>query len=373
MTKKVVIIQRVLKNYRIAFLNSLKENLQTEDIELLFIYGEDDLIVFDNAEVDWGIKIKNSRYKIFGKKFYYQPVIKYIKDADLIIVEQATKYIINYLLLLLRLMRLKKVAFWGHGINFQSDNPNSISEFVKKTMTRNVDWFFAYTNLSKKIIEEMGFPSKRITTVYNTINNQKLVEEKRKWSTEDLVSIKLNLNIKSDKICLFIGGIYREKKINFLVDALLLIKKSVPDFEFIFIGDGPERKIVENISNKVDWIHFVGAKFDKQKVPYFMISKLLLIPGLIGLTIVDSFVFETPLVTTDCKGHGPEIDYLSNGSNGIMTKTCIDSFSQEIIKLLNDENQLQILVNGCAKSAKLYTMQKMVDNFSNGIIQCLEI
>ena len=41
--------------------------------------------------------------------------------------------------------------------------------------------------------------------------------------------------------------------------------------------------------------------------PYLYVSKLLLMPGLVGLSVMDSFVGTCPLVTTDVAVHSPEI------------------------------------------------------------------
>lgn len=58
----VVIIQRTLKFYRLSFYDLLRQKLAESGIKLILIYGADDKIKFNDAALDWGIKIKN--YKI---------------------------------------------------------------------------------------------------------------------------------------------------------------------------------------------------------------------------------------------------------------------------------------------------------------------
>ena len=370
---KIVIIQRTLKFYRLPFYSLLKSKLEKDGINLVLIYGKDDNIKFNDAELDWGILIRNYKINLFGNNLYYQPVFKYIHDADLIIVEQASKLLINYYLWFLNLIGYQILAFWGHGISFQNHKSNSISEYVKIFMTRKVFWFFAYNNLSKRILESIGYPTKRITTVYNTIDVENILEEKKKWHERDLHQIKERLGIHSDNICLFIGGMYTDKRFDFLLESLFLIKKAQHDFHFIIIGEGPEKENIANVTKEQKWIHCLGFKNNMEKVPYAMISKLLIIPNLVGLSIIDSFVFDLPLVTTNSIGHGPEIDYLENSINGIMAEYSIASYSTAIIDLLQHEEKRLKLVNGCQQSAKKYTMTNMVNNFYEGIIAALHI
>ena len=367
---QVVIIQRTLKFYRLPFYNLLRQKLASRGIKLVLIYGADDKIKFNDAELDWGIKIKNYKVNLFGQRLYYQPTLEYIKDADLIIVEQASKLLINYYLWSLNLIGYKKLAFWGHGISFQNYNYKGVSEVVKKFMTRKVRWFFAYNDLSKKVLESIGYPAKRITTVYNTIDVESILEAKKSWCENKLNQIKEQLGIESNNICLFVGGMYAEKRLDFLIDSLFLVKKAIDDLHVIFIGEGPATTIVKNVLAENKWIHYLGFKNNIDKVPYAMISKLIVIPSLVGLSIIDSFCF-APLVTTNVKGHGPEIDYLGNGKNGIMTENNITDYSSTIIDLLQNEEKRLMLVEGCKQAAKKYTMENMVNNFYDGIVNAL--
>jgi glycosyltransferase involved in cell wall biosynthesis len=368
---KVIIIQRTLKFYRLPFYNFLKSKLEKAGITLVLIYGKDDTIKFNDAEVKWGVLIRNYKINVLGSNLYFQPVLKYIHDADLIIVEQASKLLINYYLWLLNLIGCKKLAFWGHGISLQSHNSSSFSEFVKIFMTRKVFWFYAYNNLSKRILEDIGYPTKRITTVNNTIDVENILEEKKKWNEKDLIQLKEQLGIQSNNTCIFIGGMYKDKRLEFLIKSIIFIKKSIPDFEFIFIGDGPDKDLIIKASYNNRWIHYVGPKNEIEKVPYFLISKFLLNPGLVGLSIIDSFIFEVPLITTDCKLHSPEIDYLENGINGLMIENNITRYSSTVVDLLLNNDKRLILVEGCKQYAKKYTMTNMVDNFYDGIVHAL--
>jgi glycosyltransferase involved in cell wall biosynthesis len=373
--KKVVIIQRALKKYRIPFYQKLKEKCERNNIELIVIYGEDDNISFNDAELEWGIKIKNKKLNLLGQSIYYQPALKYLKNADLIIVEQASKLLINYYLWLLNLAGVKRLAFWGHGKNFQTKNDNSFPEILKRIMSKHVHWWFAYNELSAEIIKKLGYPAKRISIVNNSIDSVYLQSEASKISKDKLEKIKKELNIEGNNVALFVGGMYKEKRIPFLLNACMLIKQKIPDFEIIFIGGGPEQNKVEDAAVKLKWIHYMGAKFENEIIPYFLISKLLLMPGLVGLVVLDSFSLLTPLVTTNVDYHSPEISYLIDGENGIVVKPNNDEeiYANKVIELILDENKRQKLIEGCKIARDKYSIENMVDNYFEGINQAFKI
>jgi len=369
--KKVVIVQRTLKFYRIRFMELLKQKCDENNIDLVLLYGKDDKLTFNDAEIEWGIKINNYKIIILGKSFYYQPVFKYLKNADLIIVEQATKFFINYYLWILNLLGVYKLAFWGHGKNLNRENSFSVSELVKNIMTKRVSHFFAYNDFSKKIVEKIGLPASKITVVDNTIDIESILNDIEQYDVNEIARVKKELSIESENICIYVGGIYKEKRIPFLLESLKLVKKNVQDLEFIFIGDGPETNLVLQAVKENDWIHYYGVKKGYEKTELLLLSKLLLIPCSVGLVIIDSFSYGVPIVATDSKDHGPEIYYLKNGINGIMTENNLTDYTNAVIKLLENENERKKLVEGCKESAGKYTLQSMVERFFDGIQKCV--
>jgi len=211
----------------------------------------------------------------------------------------------------------------------------------------------------------------KITVVNNTIAVEDLKNEILKWDGRKLEKIKNELNIKTNNIGIFVGGMYKEKRLDFLLKSLEKVREEINDFEMIFIGDGPEKDVIIDFSKKNDWVHYFGEKNGLEKVPYFLISKLFLMPGLVGLAIIDTFVFRVPLITTDCKIHSPEIHYLENEINGVMTENDLCVYSNAIISMLQNEVKREKLKKNCIIASEKYTMQKMVDNFFNGICNAL--
>ena len=158
------------------------------------------------------------------------------------------------------------------------------------------------------------------------------------------------------------------------MSALQIVRNQVPDFEMIFIGGGVESELIRKASHQFPWIHYLGPKFDRKKIPYYAISKLFLMPSSVGLGILDTFALETPLVTMEGPLHGPEIDYLKHGVNGFMVEQS-DSpqkYAEAVVHLLRNESERQCLIQGCRREREVYTVENMVDHFMQGVELALE-
>ena len=113
----------------------------------------------------WGTARAN--LVIYGGRheLIWQPCLKEAMNADLVIVEQASRLLVNYALLGLQAARMTKVAFWGHGANLQRHSANALSESVKRVVSRHPHWWFAYTDGCRDRVAGIGYPADRITVV----------------------------------------------------------------------------------------------------------------------------------------------------------------------------------------------------------------
>ena len=373
---KIAIIEMSLKHYRKPFFELLRKQLSKADVELILIYGlpsKSGEKKYDEVELSWAHEIKNKCIKIDTHILYWQSCLKILRNADLIIVDQSSKLLLNYILFTSQIFGIKKLCFWGHGKNFREHNASRIGESVKRFMSRHVHWWFAYNDRSAGIIKSLGYPDEKITSVQNSINTSHLIETHKNITQMQLKEVKRELDIKGDNVCLYSGSMYPERRIDFLIKACIHIKSVVPDFEMIFIGAGTDDIKVKDAAVKKDWIHYLGPKFDEDKVPYFMLAKLLLMPRLVGLAVVDAFALETPLITINSLYHGPEIEYLVDGINGMIINETNDPsvYAARVSGLLKSNEAREKMMAGCRIAREKYTMEEMVGRFAEGVIKAI--
>lgn len=372
---KVTIVQRILPHYRISFVERLNEQLAMRGIELELVYGQElpgTVPRTVSLQTPWAHEIRNRYLKCGSAELVWQPCLSQMLGSDLIVVEQSNRLLLNYWLQLRRSFSRPLLGFWGHGRNLQSRNPHGPRERFKSALVRHVDWWFAYTEMSRDTVLRSGFPEERITLVNNAVDDEELRRGMHACSGIDPLEMARSLGCAGGNVALFCGGLHRDKRIDFLLSAAERVRALVPDFELLVVGDGPERSRIEEARRRLPWIHYVGAQMGEARARYFHASKLLMMPGMVGLVIVDSFIGRCPMFTTEFPFHSPEIAYLRSGYNGCMTADNLESYAQAVARHLTQSQILDGLKTGCEESARKYSLSAMVANFAGGVERCLK-
>lgn len=366
----VCIIQRRLTHYRIPLFEALRSLLNERGIRLQLLVGRGtpaEEKKNDAGELHWAKSIPT--HYLAGGRLCWQPVLGHLTESDLVIVTQENKLIQNHLLMLAP--RRFKLAFWGHGANLQSDNPDGLKERFKRWTTNRVDWWFAYTEMSADLVTAAGFPGQRITVLNNSVDTSELLRQRQSITPEETLALRESLGFGAGPVGVFIGSLYTDKRLDFLFAAAEAIHLDVPDFHLLIVGEGAERDKVQAWCAAHPWAHWAGARFGREKALYASVAQVMLNPGLVGLGILDSFVCGVPMLSTDCGIHSPEISYLDNGVNGVMTDDNLNAYVEAGVRLLHDDAALDALVAGCAASTKEYTVENMARRFASGVTNAL--
>jgi glycosyltransferase involved in cell wall biosynthesis len=146
-----------------------------------------------------------------------------------------------------------------------------------------------------------------------------------------------------------------------------------PAFELVVLGGGPDLADLERRAADLPWLHVLGPTFGDEKVLAFAAARLFLLPGLVGLAVLDSFALQTPMVTIDVPYHGPEIAYLDADVNGVVlpADTSPQAYAAAVVALFEDEARWQRLVAGCREAANRYTIADMAARFADGVSRAL--
>jgi len=367
--RRVLIVQEHLPHYRLPFFSRLHCLLGEQGINLNLAYSLRSTSTLLPGTLPWAHTVPTIRCG----GLVYQDVRGSAAKAELVIVPQEVKYISLYFLFAHRATSKMKLGFWGHGRNMQARNLNSFPEKAKRFLSKRVDWWFAYNARSAAVVRQLGFPEERITLVQNAIDTRSHTEACNKLSPEAIESTKASLGIKSSNVAIYTGGLYKEKRIPFLLEAAAKVRAQLTDFHLVIIGGGPQKDLVAQAARDNVWIHYLGPKNDTEKLPYWAISKVSLLPGLVGLGVLDSFALGVPLIATAYPYHSPEIEYLRDGVNGIMVEEweSSDAYANAVVQILKDDQQRLLMANEGRKDAEFYTIENMASNFANGILAAL--
>jgi glycosyltransferase involved in cell wall biosynthesis len=367
---RVVIVERQLLQYRVALYQRLRALLSDHGVDLQLLIGDGtkaERQKLNQTSLDWSIQIPTHYF--LREKICWQPFGRYARGADMVIVMHENKLLYN--LWLLSFGRPRRLAFWGHGRNMQSNRPSGWKERFKRWTVNKVDWWFAYTDGSATLVNAAGFPRQRTTVVENAVDTRELVRFCEEVSARQVHAFRLRLRLGQGPVGLYLGSLYQEKRLDFLLNAARRIQERIPDFHLLVVGAGPEQGYIEAAASRHNWVHYLGPLQDRSNAEVLVVADVMLNPGLVGLGVLDSFVAGTPMFTTDCGIHSPEISYLESGVNGISTDDDVDLYAGQVVDILSDPQRLAVLKRGARASAQRYTIENMADRICKGVLDCL--
>jgi glycosyltransferase involved in cell wall biosynthesis len=352
----------------------LFDALCVDGIRLTVAYSdppEVDLQKKDNCELpaEYGLKVHGHR--LWPSGLVYQPLLTCSLNFDLLIVEQANRLLLNHFLLPLSRAGLQRVAFWGQGRNYLAEQIH-ISEWYRRKTLNWVSWWFAYTEGSARYLETQGVPIWKITVLRNSVDTREIHDHVRSLTSQDREAVRGRLGIPVlAPVGIFCGMLDKAKGLPFLIESSKIVKGQMPEFHLILVGGGPEKDAVLGLIEGLDWVHWAGPQFGKRKSELMAISDAFLLPCKVGLAILDAFAAGLPLITTKFEFHAPEIEYLEEGVNGLITDADPRAFAEGVLSLLNQTDYLGKLRAGASASAEKYSIENFAENFRTGIRSCL--
>ena len=370
---KVTIFQYRMFHYRERLFELMRDKAAAAGIELRVVYGQayrHELKKRDSVDLAWGHKVRSMYFPIKEKKdLCWQPAPATVRDSDLFVFMHENRLLANYWWLLRRRLGLgPKVAFWGHGRDFQSNAPGGLREKWKRLTLRWPDWWFGYTCLTRAILLDARYPDERITVVNNAIDNEQFSRDLQQVSGAEIAALRDETGFAADDfVAVYCGSLYAEKRLDQLFDIAVRTHAIEPRFRLLILGDGALRGEVESFAASRPWVRYLGAVHRLRKATCFRMAQLLLGPGAVGLNILDAFIAGTPLVTMRSAKHGPEIGFLDDGVNGWLIDDDVDDYVACLVALMADPAALAAAQQAALRAAEEYTVERMAERFVAGM------
>jgi glycosyltransferase involved in cell wall biosynthesis len=371
---RVVVVQRTIRRYRMPFFRSLRSELHQRHIQLAVVHNtpprDQDRrkdVVGDDSLI-WAKRSPARDIGIAGKSLLWQSAPRGFRKADLVVVEQANRLLLNYRLLIGRRFGGPKVALWGHGDD-PHPNPSMAAERFKQLYSTQPDWWFAYTFGVADLVEAFGFPGERITDVNNSTDTQQLATAVGAVSDDQVQRLRDAHGIRGGQVGLYAGALVPEKRLDHLVQAADVVRDASPAFELVLVGDGPLALWVQEQASRRPWMHYLGQRFDDDLAKVMRLSTFLMVPTWVGLVIVDGFAAGLPLIARASAAHGPEIDYLRQDENGRLVDDGGDPrrYAEGVLAVLQDPRLLDRMRAGCRADAIRMGTDEMARRFADGI------
>lgn len=161
---------------------------------------------------------------------------------------------------------------------------------------------------------------------------------------------------KRKKYVLFVGRLSYEKNIPELIDIWSEIERDFPDWKLKIVGDGSERKIIEDQVNHYGLknVELIGRVFDVS--PFYAESQILVMTSFfegLPLTLIEGLFFGLPEISYNCPVGPAEI--IQNGSNGYLIQPMNKrSFINQLKNLIIDNSLRKQMSDNSYDRAKYY-------------------
>jgi glycosyltransferase involved in cell wall biosynthesis len=210
-------------------------------------------------------------------------------------------------------------------------------DISKKYENNALKWADAITVVSKEAFDHYTNLGYTVFQVPNAI---------------DVSYLEINADRRYPKQVIFAGRLSREKG----TDSLMSIAQKLSnDIHLIILGAGPEEQKIKDLTKTHKNIHFLGYQNKKETISLIRGSDVLIQPSLqegISSTLLEAMACKTAIIATNVGGNN---ELIQNNVNGIVLEpNDVDSFTQQISYLLNNEQFRQSLVEHAFKTVEKY-------------------
>lgn len=369
-TGKIALVQKVIPPYRVPVFSRLT--------------ALHDVVVFHSR------KRKKSNFTVVENPPFPNRYLKscYYSDSDttliqnlwpalrlrprIVICEFALGFASFWILFMLRRVMGYKFVAWTHGVTGQELNhpfSNRKSKF-KRWVYNRVDALITYSPLRQRILQNHVKNPEKVFLAQNTLDLGPILKLQDEFEKTGRGAIKQELGFTKKFNLMFMGRLRPEKDIPLLLDVFEEIQSHL-DVELHIVGNGSEESKVNEAIHRGLPIRYHGPVYgDKDSGKMLFASDLMVMPGMVGLSIVHGFAFGLPIVTVaHHKGgpnHSPEIEFLKDDVNGIFAQR--DDLAERIISLLQDEAKIkQMRIEALRTAKEDCSIDKMIQGFSDCI------
>ncbi len=297
--------------YDTALASKMVEVVKYENLDILHVH-----YAIPHAAVAYMVK------KILLREGRYVPVITTLHGTDITLVgtNPAFKPVVEFSI-------------------SKSDGVTAVSDFLKEETLRkfNID--------------------KDIKVIYNFVDFERF----RKINKDHF---KKAIAPNGERIIAHTSNFRKVKRVEDVILVFQKVFEKIPS-KLLLIGDGPERRHVEDMCRQMglcDEVRFLGKQDAVEEL--LAISDLFIIPSeseSFGLAALEAMACEVPVISTDAGGL-PEVNI--HGETGFLSKVGdVDEMAQQAITILSDDHVLQQFRHNALAQAERFDIKHILPEY----------
>jgi len=298
------------------------------------------------------------------------------KHTDVLILS----WNLHYASLIPALLRAKAngvpTILWGHGYSKQEA---TWRRWPRENITRLATALLFYSHTTAQRYIDRGWDSNRIFIAINSLDQTPIQNAKQHWAQhpDQLAQFRRENGLDQGPVILFIARLSAARRLDLLVQAVALLAGELPTLKAVIIGKGDLRDTLRAQARSLgvdSKIRFIGAVYDERELsPWFLSSDVMCFPSHMGLSIFHAFGYGLPVVTCrDPQKHGPEIEALKDGQNGLLfDDNDASSLTETLRRLFGDKVLVRQMSDHALRTVtQRFTLEKMVDGMESAIRYC---
>lgn len=261
-------------------------------------------------------------------------------------------------ILLLRMGNLK-----SRSLKTQHKLASFFEYFIVKFLFPGADYIIVPTkSVREDLIKHFKIPSSKIVVIPNPLELEEIALQASKAESDGETK-------PQQPTFVYIGRLSKRKGVNYLLEAFASIAK-IENVQLQIIGDGPERKALENMAERLgikDKVHFCGSK--KNPFCYLQRAVACVHPALwdgFGYVVAEAMACGVPPVVFANSGGPSEI--VENGKNGIIvSQGSVQELAEAMLALLKNKELRVRLSVGASNKAKEWSADVVVRKYAEFI------
>jgi glycosyltransferase involved in cell wall biosynthesis len=289
---------------------------------------------------------------LFGNRLLWQGgSVSKVLVARTAIVELNPRILTTWLLLVMRRVLRRPTVLWGHAWARRGRYP--LSTLARRTMWRMASAVLLYTESEAEQVRAVAKGRVSVMACPNA-----LYAREEMFATTD----------PDARGFLCVGRLIDIKRPLVLLEAFRVAAPSLGiDARLTYVGDGPRRQAAAAAIREMgleDLVVMYGEITDVTVLRRIHAEHLATVsPGRAGLSMTQSFGFGVPMVVGWPWEHGPEIEALAEGQNGIRSASDLpESLAAALVELAEDRSRWlarrPAIAAGCADR---YSLEIMID------------
>ena len=274
----------------------------------------------------------------------------------------------GWLVLACRYLLGCKVIQYVHGEEI-TINGTSRSERMKRIYLRLSDAVIAVSRFTRDaLLTQMAVEPRKVALIENGVDTSRFYEKPR---SDELLE---RHGLAGKRIVLSVGRLVARKGFDTMLMALPQLLRSIPDLQYVIVGEGPYHSELERIANEqgiAGNVTFVGRVSDDELVDYYGLADVFVLPNRempdgdtegFGLVYLEANACGKPVVSGRAGG---VLDAVEDGVNGIAVDgTDPAAITAAVQKLLQDDELYARLRNGALEAAQKSSWSRRTEQFN---------